>query len=580
MQDKIQSLAVLMKETIGLEVTVVDSTLRRIAGTGVFSTEINLNSPHNSIFQEVIKSKKKVINYNKENNPICINCNKYDSCSEKENISYPIIVKDTCIGVVSVACLSDTKKEILNQREKEVLSLMSYMTNVIENEVLNIEQHNKIITKHAEINEIINCIDKGILIIDSSNIIVHINSSAIAFLHFSFSEEAIIGQLLEKLVTGLNYGVPENFESADCWKTKQNKYRVLYKINRLLVDDETVYRIITFETIDEIVQKALMYKEKQRINFSSIIGTSKVLQEAVKIAKKTAGSDSTILLYGESGTGKELFARSIHNESYRKEGPYIAINCACMPENLIEAELFGYEKGAFTGANTKGRAGKFEAAEGGTIFLDEIGEIPLHLQGKLLRVLQERQIERIGCNETKPVNIRIIAASNKDLKLMVEEKLFRKDLYYRINVIPINLPPLRDRGEDIKELALYILHSLCNKMNTRMLNLDSSALELFMDYHWPGNIREMENILEYAVNFCNGPLIKRDHLPAYIIEETNQELLLAGRQEECLKGKIETISKEIIQKHLEKYGSSTTSKRMIAKELNISLSTLYRKLQS
>lgn len=578
MQEKIQSLSLLMSETVGLDVTVVDSTLRRIAGTGIFSTKINHESPYNSIFQEVITTGKQVLNYNKENNPICVNCLQYDSCVEKENISYPIIVKESCIGVVSVACFSEKHVDNLKDHEAKVLSLMHYMANVIEDEILNTEQHNKIVNKHAEIHEIINCIDKGILIIDSNNAILHVNSSAIRYLHLSFSEEAILGELVDTLLTGLDYTISENYETAGCWKTKQNTYRVIYKINRFLIDDETMYRIITFETIDEIVQKALMYKENQRIDFSSIIGTSKVIQEAIKIAKLTSVTDSTILLYGESGTGKELFARSIHNESYRREGPFIAVNCACMPENLVEAELFGYEKGAFTGASSIGRAGKFEAAEGGTIFLDEIAEIPLHLQGKLLRVLQERQIVRIGSNEVKKVNIRIITASNKDLKAMVRENLFRKDLYYRIHVIPINLPVLKKRGEDIISLAKYILNKLTFKMNKHTIEIDPSVLNVFMRYDWPGNIREMENVLEYAINFCNGTVLSLEHLPTYIEEEIELYHQVTETKHIDLKGKVNSISKEIIEEYVEAYGSSTNNKRQIAKELNISLSTLYRKI--
>ncbi len=579
MQKKIQNLSELMASTIGMDVTVVDSTLRRIAGTGAFSSKIDDNSPHNSIFREVLTSHKCSINHNKANNPICLNCYKYDTCVEKENLSLPILVNSICVGVVSAACFSEQQSINMEQRESETLSLMQYMVNVIENEILGIEQRNKIINNHAEINEVINCIDKGIIIINPQNVVLHINSSALGYLHMVFSEETILGELLDSLVVGIDYNIPENVENASCWTVKQIKHRVIYKINKLLMNEQSLYRILTFETIEDIVNKARIYKKNHIIDFSSIKGTSRVIQEAIKIAKLTAVNDSTILLYGESGTGKELFARSIHNESYRAERPFMAINCACMPESLIEAELFGYKRGAFTGADPQGRVGKFEAANGGTVFLDEIAEFPLHLQGKLLRVLQERQLERIGCNEAVPLDIRIIAASNKNLKSMVEKNLFRKDLYYRLNVIPINLPNLKERGDDVIILAEHILKALRYRMNKQKIFFDYPVLDLFKRYEWPGNIREMENVIEYAVNFCNGDVLKYEHLPKYIVEESHDVIRESLDSQDSFKSTLDVFKRDMLLEYLDKYGYSTESKRKIAKDLGMSLSTLYRKLQ-
>jgi len=568
-QGKIQSLSELMADTIGLDVTVVDSTLRRVAGTGDFSTKVEDNSPYNSIFQGVISSKKPHINHNKEDNPTCRNCSNFADCVEKENISYPIVVNDDCVGVVSIACFSEQQSLTLEERESEAISLMRYMVNVIENEILGIEQRNKIISNQADINEVINCIDKGIIIIDSENTILHINSSAIGHLHLSFSEEVVLGEPLDSLITGIDYEIQENVEVAHSWVVKQHTYRVIYKLNRLLMDEQSLYKIITFETIDDIVHKAVLYKATQTVDFSSIKGNSTAIQEAIKIAKLTAVNDSTILLFGDSGTGKELFARSIHQESYRREGPFIAINCACMPQELIEAELFGYKKGAFTGADPQGREGKFEAASGGTLFLDEVAEFPLHLQAKLLRVLQERHIVRIGCNETIPIDVRIIAASNKNLLEMVEQNLFRKDLFYRLHVIPIQLPSLAERGDDIILLAEYILNSLCRKMHKQKIRMESAVIDVFMRYAWPGNVREMENVIEYAINFCSGDVLKLDHLPSYLYRVPMQR---------SFQSSVDSYERSVILSYLERYGDSTESKRRIAQELHISLSTLYRKL--
>jgi transcriptional regulator with PAS, ATPase and Fis domain len=587
MQGKIQSLSESMSETIGLDVTVVDSTLRRIAGTGDFSAKIDDNSPYNSIFQQVLTSEQPVINHNKRDNPTCLHCMKYDTCVEKENISYPITVSDSCIGVVSVACFSEEQSKTMEQREQEAISLMRYMVSVIESEILSIEQHNKIISNHADVNEVINCIDKGIVIVDGDNQILHINSAAIGFLHLSFSKQTVLGASLESLITGIDFSVREGFEIATCWNVQEKKLRVIYKLNRLQINDQGMYKILTFETIDDIVHKASLYKDKQRINFSSIRGNSPIIQEAIRVAKIAAINDSTILLCGDSGTGKDLFARSIHQESYRRNGPFIAINCACMPEHLIEAELFGYRKGAFTGADPQGKTGKFEVANGGTIFLDEIAELPLHLQGKLLRVLQERQIQRIGCNETVTIDVRIIAASNKDLQHMVAQQVFREDLFYRLHVIPINLPSLRERGDDILILAEYILEQMCYRMNKRPMRIAREVIELFMRYSWPGNIREMENVIEYAVNFCTTSQLQIGHLPAYLSQKSSVSPLSLNEvpseddtiaQIPSYRDATQSYERALILSYLRQYGESTESKRRIAKELNMSLATLYRKL--
>jgi len=221
------------------------------------------------------------------------------------------------------------------------------------------------------------------------------------------------------------------------------------------------------------------------------------------------------LLRGESGTGKELIARAIHFQSKRKDKPLIEINCASIPENLLESELFGHEKGAFTGAY-KQKKGKFEIADGGTLFLDEIGELPLSLQAKLLRVLQEKRFTRVGGVENIEVNVRLIAATNADLEVLLKEGRFREDLYYRLNVIPIIVPPLRERPEDIGPLTDFFIEKYARKNNRQIKGISAEARELFLHYHWPGNVRELENAIENAVVMSEGDLIQVDDLPVYL----------------------------------------------------------------
>ncbi len=239
----------------------------------------------------------------------------------------------------------------------------------------------------------------------------------------------------------------------------------------------------------------------------SVIGVSKRIRDVMAAVEQVAHSHSTVLIMGESGTGKELVARTIHVRSPRRNGPYVKVNCAAMPDNLLEDELFGHLRGAFTGAIGE-RKGKFEAAHGGTIFLDEIGELPLHLQPKLLRVLQEREIEPLGSNAVKQVDVRVLAATNRDLAEMVREGRFREDLYYRLNVIPIVMPPLRERAEDVPVLAQHFLTRFCEQNGRHFSGLSRAALDRLLTYSWPGNVRELENCIERAVVLAPGEQIE------------------------------------------------------------------------
>jgi len=281
------------------------------------------------------------------------------------------------------------------------------------------------------------------------------------------------------------------------------------------------------------------------------------------------------LIEGESGTGKELFARAIHAASPFNKGPFIAVNCSAIPESLLESELFGYESGAFTGAKAGGKPGKFELANGGTLFLDEVGEIPLHLQAKLLRVLQERVVERIGSTTARPINVRIVAATNRNLLKMVQNGEFRDDLYYRLNVIPITIPPLRERIEDIPVLLDYLLKRYSKIMKKQIAGFTSEACQLLCDYTWPGNVRELENAVQYAISFAEDQLIHLENIPPYIRERSNRH----KNKPTTLQEKNLMNEKKIIEDLLQKYGTSVAGKDKVAEVLGISRATLYRKIK-
>lgn len=303
-----------------------------------------------------------------------------------------------------------------------------------------------------------------------------------------------------------------------------------------------------------------------KFNFEDIIGTSPKLKEAIRISKIAAKSNSNVLILGETGTGKEMFAQAIHYEGLRRKGPFMVINCGAIPRELAESEFFGYEPGSFTGADKRGRPGKFELANRGTIFLDEIGEFPLGLQVKLLRVLQERSITRIGGTRAIAIDIRIIAASNRELSKEIDNENFRKDLYHRLNVIQINLPPLKDRTEDIPILVNYFVEKLSIKLQKTISKIDHSFIKPLTTYHFPGNVRELENIIERALNICENNELNISHLSSEIIknnpslksiDEIKRESLIQVLQDtkwNILKtAKILGISRPTVYHHINKW---------------------------
>ncbi|RDW20021.1 sigma-54-dependent Fis family transcriptional regulator [Oceanobacillus arenosus] len=301
-----------------------------------------------------------------------------------------------------------------------------------------------------------------------------------------------------------------------------------------------------------------------------IIGNSPQITELKTKIKKIAPSDASVLIRGESGTGKELVAHSIHHLSERHTKPFVSINCASIPEHLLESELFGYKEGAFTGAKKGGKLGKFQLADGGTLFLDEIGDMPVNAQVKILRALQEGEVEAIGAVQPEKVDVRIITATNQPLEKLIEEQRFREDLFYRINVIQMQTPSLRERPEDIRVLAKYILQKITNVTGKRVLDFDTKVLDYFMRYTWPGNIRELENVIESAVHLTNTEKIHLEDLPDHL-----QLDAVANENSGTLKEIIEQTEKLAIERTLKK---ANGDKQAAAKLLGIGKSSLYDKI--
>jgi formate hydrogenlyase transcriptional activator len=315
-----------------------------------------------------------------------------------------------------------------------------------------------------------------------------------------------------------------------------------------------------------------MIKETETFDHPSIIGDSPLMQQVFDLVAQVASSDSTVLLLGETGTGKEVIAKAIHNSSPRKYKSMIKVNCAALPANLIESELFGHEKGSFTGANDR-RLGKFELANNSTLFLDEIGEMPLELQVKLLRALQEREIERIGGNATINVNVRIIAATNRDLEKEMQEGRFRRDLYYRLNIFPIELPPLRNRKEDIPLLAIYFIQRFAKKARRDITTLNERVLQELIAYDWPGNIRELEHLIERSILLTQGNAIRQVYLPNRPKQQT------ATKEQEFIIKTIAEHERDVILKTLKYCGGRIGGHGGAAMLLDLPTSTLHSRIK-
>jgi transcriptional regulator with GAF, ATPase, and Fis domain len=333
-------------------------------------------------------------------------------------------------------------------------------------------------------------------------------------------------------------------------------------------------------TLVDLYQKEACQVQEDRnspnrsYSFERLIGYQTGLQEVVKKAKKVMNSTSSVLIRGESGTGKELLAQSMHYESVRAKYPFVAINCAAIPENLLESELFGYEGGAFTGSKREGKMGKFEVADKGTIFLDEIGDLPPTLQPKLLRVLQERVIDPIGGRKPIPIDVRVIAATNKDLEAMVENGTFREDLYYRIHVIPLNLTPLRKRQGDILLYVNHFVGKYSMLLNKKIADIEPALEKWIIHYNWPGNIRQLENAIEYMVNMAETQRLGMEDLPEYLLQKNNHKM----SDGISLENMISAYEKEILQSYLDQEQFKVDKAKM-AHELQTSISTLYRKIE-
>lgn len=445
----------------------------------------------------------------------------------------------------------------------------------------------------STLEKIFDPITVPIILIDKDTRIRMINKVFSNYL--GFSKEEIIGKKVKEVDRHTRFPYVFKTKKAEiAWKHRfENGHTAIVHRIPVLDNDENVkygFGMVLFEDMEEfkdIIEKNKLletevnhYKKRlkelsgAKYSWKNIIGNNGKMSEIKKIGQKVAMTNSNVLILGESGTGKELYAHSIHNASPRHLAPFVKVNCAAIPSDLLESELFGYEDGAFTGAKKGGKIGKFELANGGSIFLDEIGDMPLNMQSKLLRVLQEREFDKIGSNKTKTIDIRVIAATNHDLSQLVKEGKFREDLYYRLNVMTIEIPPLRERFDDIEDLSNLILKKISNQLGKFVTKISPKTMEYLKMHSWPGNVRELENVLERAINLTDNNIILPIHLPNYLTKNNSREIIKGPIKP--IKDIIEEAERDAITSALE---YTNGNKLRTAKLLKISRSSLYDKIE-
>jgi two-component system, NtrC family, response regulator HydG len=361
----------------------------------------------------------------------------------------------------------------------------------------------------------------------------------------------------------------------DCEVTFVNRQhrRVTVLVNATSLCDANGRVIGGVETLRDISALEWMRQELAlSYDYGHIIGKSEIMQEVYRRLEQVGKTDTTVLILGESGTGKELVARAVHYSSQRRDRPFVGVNCSALPEGILESELFGHVRGAFTGA-VRDKAGRFEMANGGTLFLDEVGELAPSVQIKLLRVIQEREFQRVGDTRTVRVDIRLITATNKDLRHEMEEGRFREDLYYRLNVFPIELPPLRSRTEDLPPLVNHFIDRFNHQMGRRVRGLSGEAMDALYMYGWPGNVRELENAIEHAFVHSHGVVIQLQDLPRHVVPNPQDR---PSPTERVRDGAVESFERKLILRHLQDAG---WRRRLAARRLGISPVTLWRKMK-
>lgn len=552
---------------LSLDVLIVDDELRILGDSDLESISEEQCIRKDSILTKVMEIKELIILNSKLEHEGCRNCPKRNNCPVTMIIGIPLFLEGRIIGSLGVIANNQQDKEKVLGDIDNYLRFINRMIELIINKLIKEEEFKEISIMTKRMGVVLDSIEQFLVLISNEGNILNSNSSFRKIFKNKLPQN-ISDILDEELVKKILIGKEEiKYHEIKIEK----KYDFLLSSKPVILDYENQGAILYFRSIRDIANEMNeFYTHSMDVEFEDLIGESSAIKDVKEKIVQIARSSSTVLIDGETGTGKEVVARLIHNTSDRRNKPFVAINCSAIPEELIESELFGYEEGSFSGALKGGKIGKFQLANGGTIFLDEIGEMALHLQSKLLRVLQEKRVTKIGGLESNEIDIRIISANNKKLEDLVQAGKFREDLYYRLKVIPVTMPPLRDRTGDIELLTDHFLKLYSEKLNKKIKGFSNEAMKALLNNPWQGNIRELKNVVEFLVNMTKSNIITINDLP----NDFNKQILFTDGSLN-----VDQHFKILIENALSKYGNSTIGKENAAKALGISKATLYRKMK-
>lgn len=557
----------LLSKILSLDIEVVDASMVRVAGTGRYSERLGLPLQTGStIYRSIVLSRQPKIVRTAKEDPLCDDCLKRDQCSESAMIGVPILVQDRCLGVISLVCFDQEQRAHMLDNVRLFSDYIDHVTQLFVAKILESQSHRKSLSVDRLLQILVSDLAQGMLVLDAAGYCLLANRAAIKRL--DFGAESPVGRMVE--VKQLSGGYVEPAELRFMLRCAGVERLVAGCLHTL--DDKQVF-IIHAEGLPAHAERPFSSDSVFNRDVPDVVGQSAGVMRLKRMVRKIASSPSSVLIFGESGTGKEVFAQAIHRAGNRAAKPFVAINCAAIPDQLLESELFGYVKGAFTGASAKGREGMIRAAHGGTLFLDEIGDMPLHLQAKLLRVLDRREVTPVGASQPTSVDVHVISATNKNFQDLITNKEFREDLYYRLNVIPLHLPPLRDREGDVDLLINFYLERHSREIGVPRPRLSESVQERLIEHAWPGNVRELSNLVEYLVNMAEpGRLIDMDLLPPQFVvgEVVSSKRALFN---------LEQLEQQTISEALERFGRGSEGKAMTADALGIGIATLYRKIK-
>ena len=572
-QPTIQRFARMLASVLQLEVEIVDENLCRVAGTGAYGKFLGRQLSGNSrLLRHVLETKTEKVVTQSRFDPLCEGCDSKENCREKAFLGTPVILQDRCVGVISLIAVTHEQQEHISDNLREFSDYVRHISTIFVSKLLEEQGPGDNISKIFA--TMIDNMDQGVLVVDADNRVQFVNQTALKTL--GVVQNNIIGK-------------PVRFRPL----TFESNFTHGHMQHIVSWDDKSELIIGQLHNIQGR-QLFLMAFHQSHTSFSvanapdephieQLVGECRVMRQLKRLISRIAPSPSSVMVVGESGTGKEVVARAIHKLSGRRNKPFIAINCAAIPEQLLESELFGYVKGAFTGASANGKTGLIQAANTGTLFLDEIGDMPLMLQAKLLRAIEAREILPIGASSPIQVDIRIISATNQNLAQFIAEGKFREDLFYRLNVIPITLPPLRERQEDIELLVHYFLHLHTHRLGSVYPGIAPDVVEILRKHRWPGNLRELSNLMEYLVNVVpSGEVIDSTLLPPNLLNNgTTEQSDVTEVSEAHLSlddaggTALEEMEKQMIREALSRHNS----KKEVADELGIGIATLYRKIK-